>query len=107
MYPSLWVASPLGNQPPPEHEQFPKGEERPKDRFVASGQPEWQVDVKVVRAIRCVATYQISQRAMAPVHCEVRLLPPDPLVVKQPKCTQVQGADTVMQSSEISTCNYF
>jgi hypothetical protein len=29
----------------------------------------------------------------------VRLLPPEPLVVKQPKCTQVDGADTVMQSS--------
>jgi hypothetical protein len=26
-------------------------------------------------------------------------LPPESLVVKQPKCTQVEGADTVMQSS--------
>src|SRR5712675_745571 len=29
----------------------------------------------------------------------VRLLPPESLVVKRPKCTQVEGADTVMQSS--------
>ena len=67
-------ASPQGNQPPPEHEQFPNGEKRPKDRFVASGQPKRQVDVKVVRAILCVATRQISQRATAPVHREDRAL---------------------------------
>jgi len=67
---SCEVASPLGNQPPPEHEQFPNGEKRPKDRFVVSGQPKRQVDVKVVRAILCVATCQISQRATAPVHRE-------------------------------------
>jgi hypothetical protein len=30
----------------------------------------------------------------------VRLLPPEPLVVKQPKSTPVEGAATVMQSSE-------
>jgi hypothetical protein len=40
----------------------------------------------------------------------VRLLPPEPLVVKQPKCTQVEGADTVMQSNGFRgsvqvTCN--
>src|SRR5258707_8974866 len=29
----------------------------------------------------------------------VRLLPPEPLVVEQPKSTRVEGADTVMQSS--------
>src|SRR5260221_10256142 len=29
----------------------------------------------------------------------VRLLPPEPLVVKQPQSTRVEGADTVMQSS--------
>ena len=29
----------------------------------------------------------------------VRLLPPEPLVVKQPKSTRVEGADIVMKSS--------
>ena len=68
------MASPQGNQPPPEHKQFPNGEKRPKDRLVVSGQPKWQIDVKVVRAILCVATRQISQRATAPVHREDRAL---------------------------------
>jgi hypothetical protein len=68
------MASLLENQPPHKHEQFPKGEKRPKDRFVVSGQPKRQVDVKVVRAILCVATCQISQRATAPVHREDRAL---------------------------------
>src|SRR6266446_10793305 len=31
----------------------------------------------------------------------VRLLPPEPLVVKQPQSTRVEGADTVMQSSVV------
>ena len=31
----------------------------------------------------------------------VRLLSPEPVVVEQPKFTRVQGADIVMQSSEI------
>jgi hypothetical protein len=66
------VASPLGNQPPPENEQFPNGEKRPKDRLVVSGQPKRQVDVKVVPAILCVAACQTSQRATAPVHREDR-----------------------------------
>ena len=68
-----WVAH-SGNPPPPEHEQFPNDEKRPKDRLVAPGQPKRQVDVKVVRAILCVATRQISQRATAPVHREDRAL---------------------------------
>ena len=68
------VASPLENQPPPKHEQFPNGEKRPKDRLVVSGQPSRQVDVKVVRVILCVATRQISQRATAPIHREDRAL---------------------------------
>lgn len=63
-----------GNPPPPEYEQFPNDEKRPKDRLVAPGQPKRQVDVKVVRAIPCVVTGQISQRATAPVHREDRAL---------------------------------
>jgi hypothetical protein len=31
----------------------------------------------------------------------VRLLPPEPLVVEQPKSTRVEGADIVMQSSPV------
>jgi hypothetical protein len=68
------MASPPGNQPPPENEQFPNGEKRPRDRLVASGQPKRHVDVKVVRAILCVAPRQISERASAPVHREDRAL---------------------------------
>jgi hypothetical protein len=68
------VASPQGNQPPRDNEQFPNGKKRPKDRLVVSGQPKWQVDVTVVCAILCVATCQISQRATAPVHREDRAL---------------------------------
>jgi len=71
---SCEMASPRGNQPPPENEQFPNGEKRPKDRLVVSGQPKRQVDVKVVRAILGVAARQISQRATAPVHREDRAL---------------------------------
>ena len=58
----------------PEHEQFPNGEERPKHHLVASGQPKRQVDIRVVRAILCVATCQISYRATAIVHREGRAL---------------------------------
>ena len=71
---SCEVASPQGNQPPPEHKQFPNGEKRPKDRLVVSGQPKRQVDIKVVSAILSVATCQIRHRAMAPVHREDRAL---------------------------------
>jgi hypothetical protein len=31
----------------------------------------------------------------------VRLLPPEPLVVEQPKSTRVEGADIVMKSFEV------
>ena len=68
-----WVAH-SGNPPPPEHEQFPNDEKRPKDHLVAPSQPKRQVDIKVVRAIPCVVTGQISQRATAPVHREDRAL---------------------------------
>jgi len=49
-----------GNQPPPENEQFPNGEKRPKDRLVVSGQPKRQVEVKVVDAILSVTACQTS-----------------------------------------------
>ena len=68
------MASPLGNQPPPENDQFSNGEKRPKDRLVGSGHPKRQVDVKVAPAILRVAARQISQRATAPVHREDRAL---------------------------------
>jgi hypothetical protein len=68
------VASSLENQPPPDHEQFPNGENRPTDRFVVSGQPKRKVDVRVIRAILCVAICQINQRAAAPVHSKDRAL---------------------------------
>src|ERR1700730_1575959 len=71
---SYEVASPQGNEPPPENEQFPNGEERSKDHLIASRQPWRQVDVKVVPAILCVAACQISQRTTAPVHREDRAL---------------------------------
>jgi hypothetical protein len=41
----------------------------------------------------------LKARVIIYAYHHVRLLPPEPLVVKQPKCTQVEGADTVMQSS--------
>src|SRR5260370_41580577 len=43
--------------------------------------------------------YLLKARVIIYAYHHVRLLPPEPLVVKQPKCTQVEGADTVMQSS--------
>jgi hypothetical protein len=63
---------------------------------------------------RCFQQLRIVRRALIQtepilVRCEspgdnlrlstFRLLPPEPLVVKQPKSTRVEGADTVMQSS--------
>jgi hypothetical protein len=42
----------------------------------------------------------LKARVIIYAYHHVRLLPPEPLVVKQPKCTQVEEADTVMQSSE-------
>src|ERR1017187_3714608 len=68
------TALPPGNQPQPEYEQLPNGEKRPKDCLIASGQPKRQIDVEVIRALLCVATCQISQRATAPVHREDRAL---------------------------------
>jgi hypothetical protein len=68
------VASPPGNPPPPEREQLPKGEKRPKNHLVASGQPKRQVDVEVLCAILCVAACQISKRTTTPVHREDRAL---------------------------------
>jgi hypothetical protein len=38
----------------------------------------------------------LKARVIMYAYPHVRLLPPEPLVVKQPKCTQVEGADTVM-----------
>ena len=68
------MASTPVNEPAPENEQFPNDEKRPEDRFVVAAQPKGQVDVKVVRAILCVASCQISQRATAPVQREDRAL---------------------------------
>jgi hypothetical protein len=41
----------------------------------------------------------LKARVIIYAYHHVRLLPPEPLVVKQPKFTQVEGTDTVMQSS--------
>src|ERR1700686_2483654 len=41
----------------------------------------------------------LKARVIIYAYHHVRLLPPEPLVVKQPKSTRVEGADTVMQSS--------
>src|ERR1700681_4604847 len=40
----------------------------------------------------------LKARVIIYAYHHVRLLPPEPLVVKQPKSTRVEGADTVMQS---------
>src|ERR1700752_1032546 len=47
----------------------------------------------------------LKARVIIYAYHHVRLLPPEPLVVKQPKCTRVEGADTVMQSSGICPQN--
>ena len=78
------MVSPLGKQPPPQHEQFPNGEKRPQDRLVVSAHPKPQVDVKIVRAILCVAACKTSQRATAPVHREDSALDPIPARSEQP-----------------------
>src|ERR1017187_6659396 len=67
-------AFPEEKRNPAQQEQFSDGEDRPKDRFVAPGQPKRQVDVEVIRALLCVATCQIGQRATAAVHREDRAL---------------------------------
>src|SRR5260221_246321 len=41
----------------------------------------------------------LKARVIIYAYHHVRLLPPEPLVVKQPQSTRVEGADTVMQSS--------
>src|ERR1700726_2330631 len=41
----------------------------------------------------------LKARVIIYAYHHVRLLPPETLVVKQPKSTRVEGADTVMQSS--------
>jgi hypothetical protein len=43
----------------------------------------------------------LKARVIIYAYHHVRLLPPEPLVVKQPKSTRVEGADTVMQSSPV------
>src|SRR6266481_6264275 len=45
--------------------------------------------------------YLLKARVIIYAYHHVRLLPPEPLVVKQPKSTRVEGADAVMQSSPV------
>jgi len=42
---------------------------------------------------------RLKARVIIYAYHHVRLLPPEPLVVKQPQFTRVEGADIVMQSS--------
>jgi hypothetical protein len=68
------VPLPRRDQPLAEHKQFPNSEKRSKNRLVASGQPERQVDVEVIRALLCIASGQTRQRTTAPVDGEDRAL---------------------------------
>ena len=63
-----------GSDPPSQHVEFRKHEQRAEDRLIVPGQPERKIDVKIVSTLVRVTTCEVRQRAPAAIAGEDRAL---------------------------------